>query len=328
MNPTLTTASVVVAAYTMQRWSLLASCMESVAAQTLRASEVVLCIDNNEELYVRATASWGHLRGVRIMRNPDISHMQGALAHQRAHGSARRFGAGSARNAAVEATSAEVVAIIDDDARAEPDWLANLIAEYEALPSVVAVGGPPLPVFESGRPGWFPRSFDWVFGCEYDGLPTQPGPTRHLIGANMSFRRAAFDKVGGFGSIDFDDLDLCMKLGHNFGRESIRYTPAARVHHFVPADRVTWRYFWRRCLYVNREKVEAFHGMAEAANLRAELRYGLRTASIGLAKELWRAVRGDSDGFRAGGAIVCGLTLAALGNFQGRWRVVRSKRNG
>lgn len=317
------TMSVVVAAYTMQRWQLLVKCIDSICSQTLDAKEIILCIDNNEELYLRAADRWRGVDRVRVIRNPDTQHTQFVSAHERAHGTKRRFGAGSARNAAVNQTTSNIVAIIDDDACAEPNWLATLRGEYEASPHIVAVGGPPIPVFESRRPGWFPHSFDWVFGCAYEGLPTQPGPIRHLIGANLSFRRSAFDKVGGFGSIDFDDLDLCMKLSHEFGFDSLRYTPYARVHHFVPTPRVSWSYFWRRCLYVNTEKVEAFAEMAEAANLKAELRYGLRTSTISLARECARGVRGDLNGFRAGGAIVAGLALAVAGNLRGRWRIAR-----
>lgn len=297
--------------------------MDSISAQTAPVQEIVLCIDNNEELYRRAVLRWSAADNVHVMRNPDIDHVQFGAAHERAHGTKRRFGAGSARNAAIALTTSDIVAIIDDDACAEPDWLSALLSEYGTEPQIVAVGGPPIPIFETKRPGWFPRSFDWVFGCAYDGLPIRPGPIRHLIGANMSFRRAAFDKVGGFGSIDFDDLDLCMKLGHEFGYGSLRFTPAARVHHFVPAERVTWRYFWRRCLYVNTEKVAAFHDMAEAANLTAEVTYGLRTATVGVARELARVLRGDLDGLRAGGAIVCGLTLAVVGNLRGHWHLAR-----
>jgi cellulose synthase/poly-beta-1,6-N-acetylglucosamine synthase-like glycosyltransferase len=310
----------------MKRWDLLVACMDSVRSQSSTTNDIVLCIDNNEELFERASAEWGSLPGLTVMRNPDVDHVNFVSAHERAHGSRRRFGAGSARNAAVEITTGEVVAIIDDDARAEPDWLERLLETYTDE-SVVAVGGPPLPIYETARPDWFPRSFDWVFGCEYLGLPTQTGPIRHLIGANMSFRRSAFDKVGGFQSIDFDDLDLCMRLGHAYGHGALMYAPAARVHHFVPAERVTWHYFWRRCLFVNTEKVEAFHGMAEAANLTAEITFALRTLTVGVGTELLRVAKGDLNGFRGAGAIICGLALAALGNLRGRLHVRRDRRH-
>src|SRR6476620_3221437 len=44
------------------------------------------------------------------------------------------------RNAGIALTSGEIVAFIDDDAVPEPDWLDDLIAEYDD-PIVGAVGG-------------------------------------------------------------------------------------------------------------------------------------------------------------------------------------------
>jgi len=46
------------------------------------------------------------------------------------------------RNRAVSEATGEVLAFIDDDARAEPGWLANAVAYLDAHPDVLALGGP------------------------------------------------------------------------------------------------------------------------------------------------------------------------------------------
>ena len=46
------------------------------------------------------------------------------------------------RNRAVSEARGEVLAFIDDDARAEPGWLANAVAYLDAHPDVLALGGP------------------------------------------------------------------------------------------------------------------------------------------------------------------------------------------
>ena len=46
------------------------------------------------------------------------------------------------RNRAVSEAKGEVLAFIDDDARAEPGWLANAVAYLDAHPDVLALGGP------------------------------------------------------------------------------------------------------------------------------------------------------------------------------------------
>jgi glycosyltransferase involved in cell wall biosynthesis len=46
------------------------------------------------------------------------------------------------RNRAVSVAAGEILAFIDDDARAGPGWLANAAAIFDAHPNVLAVGGP------------------------------------------------------------------------------------------------------------------------------------------------------------------------------------------
>ena len=107
-----------------------------------------------------------------------------------------------------------------------------------------------------------------MFGCAYRGLPARRAPLAHLIGANMSARRSVLQEIGGFHSDSHDDMDMCHRVA--FARYQVVYEPLAVVHHFVPTTRTTWRYFWRRCYFVNKGKVEAFANMRDAANLGAE----------------------------------------------------------
>jgi len=328
-NRVLPTVSVVIPAYTMDRWPLLRKAVESLRSQTVSVDAVVLCIDNNDELLATAQAQWLGSPGtpVRVLANRFGDHLTRVAIHQRAHGTSRRFGAGSARNVAAETVESTVIAFLDDDAWAEPDWLERLLAVY-LDPSVVAVGGPPLPDYETARPAWFPANFDWVFGCAYEGLPTEIAPLRHLIGANMSVRRDAFTAVGGFQGSDFDDLNLCTRLIARYGTKAVYYTPEAVVHHFVPAQRLTWRYYRRRCYFVNREKVRVLRRIGSAANLVAEREFVWRT----LRRNSWSAVRrglgGDAGAFAALGAMWLGIGLAGLGHVRGQLDQLWSARAG
>lgn len=311
--------AVVIPAHTMDRWTLLCKAVDSVCSQTARVDRIVVCVDNNEELLRRAQGEWS-LAGdapVEVIANRHSDHLSRVAAHQAAHGIARRFGAGSARNTAVEHTDSDIIAFMDDDAHAHREWVEQLLRVF-AEPSIVAVGGPPLPDYETARPSWYPGNFNWVFGCAYDGLPSEVGPLRHLIGANMAVRRSAWEAVGGFLGSDFDDLNLCMRLAARFGVESIYYTPHAVVHHYVPRDRVTWRYFWRRCFFVNREKVRVLRRLGSAANLTAEREFVLRSMTRQLSHYLRRALMGEREAALALGAMVAGIGLAAAGHARGR----------
>jgi glucosyl-dolichyl phosphate glucuronosyltransferase len=321
------TVSVAIPAYTMKRWDLLRKAVASARAQTARVDEVVVCIDNNDELLHHAEREWresGGVTPVRVIANRHSEHLARVSVHQAAHGTTRRFGAGSARNTAAESITSDVIAFMDDDAHAEPDWIERLLDVLED-PSIVAVGGPPVPDYETARPGWFPGNFDWVFGCAYEGLPTQVGPLRHLIGANMAVRREAWEAVGGFVGSDFDDLNLCMRLTARFGMHSTYYTPLAVVHHRVTRERVTWRYFWRRCYFVNREKVRVFRRMGAAANLTAEREFVLRALTRQTARDLRRALRGEWQALAALGAMIAGIGLAGAGHLRGQLDQARAR---
>ena len=111
----------------------------------------------------------------------------------------------AAENAALEQAAGKIILLIDDDAVAPPDWLARHPAHYDD-PTVGAVGGPavnydadrqPFPIRAAepmGTISWYGR----IIGNMHD----QPAEWRqqpardvmHLVGYNMSLRRAAFDQ--------------------------------------------------------------------------------------------------------------------------------------
>jgi glycosyltransferase involved in cell wall biosynthesis len=316
------TVSVVIAAYTLDRWELISRAIRSLAEQTVLPDQVILCIDHNDELLERARLEWGDLSSspkipVEVIPDEDDEHLNGREEHFRVHGSSRRFGAGSVRTTGVRHCRGDIVAFLDDDAEATSDWLEQLLRPYQSN-TVVAVGGAPLPRYETERPSWFPEEFDWVFGCAYAGMPTAQAPIRHMIGANMSARREALLEVGGFHSVDFDDMDISHRLADAFPDSEIIYNPEAIVLHYVSADRVTWHYFWRRCFHVNRHKVRAFVDMGEAANLKSERDFVIRILARQLVKHLRDFASGDSTGATQFAVAVTGVSLAGLGNLVGR----------
>jgi GT2 family glycosyltransferase len=134
----------------------------------------------------------------------------------------------------------------------------------------------------------------------------------------MSVRADALKKVGGFHSIDFDDMDMCHRVAASGGPASIVFAPSAAVSHYVPAQRVSWSYFWRRCFYVNRSKVEAHRNMGVASSFGPDVTFVTRTITIGIMRELRSLSRGDGYSLLRVGAIVIGVTGAVIGNVVGR----------
>jgi glucosyl-dolichyl phosphate glucuronosyltransferase len=326
-NGLAVSASVIIPAYSMARWDQLVKAVDSCQIQSRPPEEIIVCIDHNQELLERCSDRWSGAKldvPVQVVANRFAQDHLDASVHQRAHGSKRRFGAGWARNSGAEIATGDVLVFLDDDAWAEPDWLEHLLAPF-ADDRTVAVGGAPLPEYQTRRPGWFPPNFDWVFGCAYEGLPTELAPLAHLIGANMSVRYEAFEKVEGFHSIDFDDLDLCMRVATAFPHGVVLFEPRAVVRHFVPAERVAWRYFWRRCFFVNREKVEAFDAMGSAANLHAEVTFVRRALTVQVKAALAGAAKGHLRALAQLGVMLMGIGLAGLGNLTGRAILMRRR---
>ena len=301
--PSAPMISVIICAYTEDRWELMLQSVASVQHQTLQPCEIIVCIDHNDALFRRCAAYWTDFAActppIRVIQNKHDGHL------------------GSARNTAAETATGDILAFLDDDAAADKDWLEILTGPYQDQ-RIGAVGGRPIPVFEASRPAWFPVQFDWVFGCAYDGLPTSRGPLAHLIGANMSVRRSLLEQVGGFHSDDHDDMDMCHRVAHIKGSEAVIYEPAATVRHFVPTSRSTWKYFWRRCFFVNKGKVEAFAQMGDAATLDAEARFVRYAMTKGVVRGILEAAKGDARGLVRSVAIVAGVVLAAAGHVVGR----------
>lgn len=287
-----------VCAYTRERWPDVQRAVESLRSQAVLPKEIILVCDHNEALQALATANL-----------PDIEVV--ANAHSR--------GLSGARNTGVERASGDVVAFLDDDASADPEWTAELLGAYSE-PNVIGVFGSVVPRWQAPRPSWLPDEFLWVVGCTYLGEPVERAEVRNGNGASMSFRRDALAAIGGFdpavGRVAKDaagceETELSIRAHRIIPEGRILFEPRGVVRHTVSAERVTRAYFRRRCAAEGRSKaiVSAMSG-ADAA-LSTERAY-VRTV---LPAGVLTGIRGVARGDRAAGAraatIVEGLAVTA-----------------
>jgi glycosyltransferase involved in cell wall biosynthesis len=297
------TASVVICAYSEERWEDLARAVASTLAQTHPPREVVVAVDHNEALLERAVRDLPGARAVANLQTPGLS---------------------GARNSGAAATSAPVVAFLDDDARADPGWLEQLLLAYQR-PELLGAGGSIRPDWQSPRPPWFPDEFLWTVGCSYRGLPLEPAPVRNMIGANMSVRRSVLEALGGFreelGRVE--ETDLCIRGLELFPDGVWLYWPAAGVAHSVSAARATWSYFRARCFNEGVAKASMVVGTGAGAGLASERRYAARVLPAGVARGLAGALRGDRRAGAQAAAIAAGLTYTAAGYARGRLELRR-----
>jgi glycosyltransferase involved in cell wall biosynthesis len=273
----------------------------SIAAQTVRALETIVVVDHNPALAARTRARWPELLVAENLDEPGVS---------------------AARNAGIECASGAVVAFIDDDAIAAPDWVESMLRVYRDQ-TVMAVGGAIEPLWQLGQPGWFPDEFGWVVGCGYTGLPESPTEVRNVIGTNMSFRRELFAGIGGFDSgigqvgarsgRRCDETELCVRAGQRWPDRKIVHDPRVRVAHRVPETRSRLRYFVSRCYWEGKSKALISERVGQRAALSSELRYATRILPAGVVHGLRDAILGDRSGLGRAAAIVTGLTATSAG---------------
>jgi GT2 family glycosyltransferase len=305
-----TSFSVVICAYTEDRWEDLREAVTSVQRQTLPAVETIVVIDHNPQLFARVRRELPEAVGVQT---------------------GERRGLSGARNSGVATARGEVVAFLDDDAIAEPDWLERLAEPY-ADERVLGVGGEVLPRWQAGRPRYFPAEFHWVVGCTYAGLPEERRPIRNLIGANMSIRRDILTEVGGFSSVigrvgtkpvGCEETELCIRARQRWPDAEFLYEPNARVHHLVPRSRARWRYFAARCWSEGLSKAVVARIAGPRDGLASERSYALKTLPLGVLRGFRDALRGDPGGLARATAIVTGLCVTAGGYLFGAIRGVK-----
>lgn len=228
--------SVVVSTYSEDKLECVLDCLKSLHEQSVLPREVILVLDSEPDLveFYRSKVP----RDVKVM-------MSGG------------FGLSNARNAGAKCAQGDIVAFIDDDARADEHWLRNLVRSYDH-PEVLGVGGYACPVWEGSVPIWFPEELNWIVGCSYKGLPEHKATIRNPIGCNMSFRRSVFDTVGYFRTdigrfgrmlLAGEEPELSMRILAKFSGSRIIYEPRAVVYHQVPRSRRKLSYFVRRSFY-------------------------------------------------------------------------------
>ena len=293
--------SVVVCAYTIDRWEGLSAAVRSLLEQQPPIGEIIVVIDHNDELAERAAR---HLPGCRVIESSHEPGLSGA------------------RNTGLAVSNGALVAFLDDDAIALPGWHAALVAAFSDR-SVIGAGGTALPLWQVPPPEWLPPAFLWVVGCTYEGHPETAVAVRNVLGCNMAFRRSSLIDIGGFrselgrkGALPFgaEETEICIRLVRHAPGTVILYVPDAVVRHSVPRSRTSWGYFRRRCFAEGLSKAVLSGLVGSGAALRTERRYVRSVLPRAIARAVSDAVRlRKADQILRAAAILGGLTFTAAG---------------
>jgi len=173
-----------------------------------------------------------------------------------------RQGKSYALNSAITKARGEILAFTDDDAIVDSHWISSIIEVFQRT-GCMAIAGKIIPVYPSELPRWIVQegphsaSLDGIF-CFFDrgneerecrGIEDLP------YGANMAFRKIAFEKYGLFKTTlgrnkkltTGEDIEFAYRLFKN--KERMVYAPNIIVNHMVDEKRLRKDYFRKWYFY-------------------------------------------------------------------------------
>jgi hypothetical protein len=163
-------------------------------------------------------------------------------------------GLSHARNAGLDVASGDLVAFLDDDARAEPGWAEALVGARRRWPAATALGGPVVLEWCRPPPRWLTRDLErWYSAVDYGPAARLLGPDERPVGTNFAVLREEALAAGGF-AVELgrrgaslgseEEVELLTRLLGRGG--STGWEPGARVRHVVAPSRMTRRWLLRR----------------------------------------------------------------------------------
>jgi len=179
-------------------------------------------------------------------------------------------GPNGARNAGIDATRAELVALVDDDVRAPRGWLRAVVEGARRHPEADAYGGPIRARLEGPAPRACGREGPPITALD---LGTEDREVDLVWSANMALRRRAIERGGPFDEsfpTGGDEEEWLRRLGAAGGK--VGYLAGAELDHRRQGDDARLRALMRGA-YRRGRNVRAYDEQRAAApSLAHELR--------------------------------------------------------
>jgi GT2 family glycosyltransferase len=199
LNPEL---SIIIASYNAK--GTISACLRSLENQkTDRRFEVIVVDSSTDGTGVRVEKEFPGFRLYRFSK--------------------RNF-CGDARNRGISVAKAEIVAFIDADCVADPNWVEEILKAHELpVPAIGGAIGNGNPESYVGWAGYFCEFSRWMPG-------SRAGPSKDIAGANMSYKKRVFDDYGKFiEGVYCSDTEFHWRLGD--AGFFLRFVPNVVVHH-------------------------------------------------------------------------------------------------
>lgn len=205
--------------------------IESVWAQTEQDFELIIIDNGSTDESLAIARSYVGRSGYTLVENQTNTGFSAAV------------------NTGIGLAKGEYVVLFNNDAFAQPDWLAQLIAMADAEPRAFAVQSLMIRHFERDicdDAGDYVTLFGWA--CKRgDGMYwrryTKPGRIFSACGGASLYRKSILDEIGLFDELFFayfEDVDISWRA-NSLGYKNV-YCPTARCYHICGATTGAVRY--------------------------------------------------------------------------------------
>jgi glycosyltransferase involved in cell wall biosynthesis len=239
-DPAKALISIIVATHSPERLRDLQGLLDSLRAQTYPHVETIVVVEHAKHAkdlcgQIASYAATRDINGLQVLCNDGSP------------------GLSSNRNLGVRHASGNIIAFIDDDAIAFPDWASEIAQTFSENGGVIGVTGPALPKWEESDLAWLPEECYWLVSCTAYAKWNELRETRGAWGMNMAFRREAFSLAGPFSTATGyteagkryqlvpEDLEFSLRVRRLSGQRIV-YNPRVGVWHRVHPSRLSWRF--------------------------------------------------------------------------------------
>ena len=194
------------------------------------------------------------------------------------------LGLSHARNLGWRTARAPLVAYLDDDALAAPDWLERILLVFEhVVPVPGCVCGRVAPIWGTDRPAWLNDTLGRYYSILERSDPPGWLADNAFCGANMVFPRALLERLGGFdaelgrrGASLLSNEELLMSKRLRASGLAVYFDPSIGVRHHIPAARLTRGWIIRRVYWQGVSNALVWRRL-EAADTRRRMKAAARS---------------------------------------------------
>jgi glycosyltransferase involved in cell wall biosynthesis len=215
-------------------------CLKSLAGQTIPIEQFeIIVVDNASQDHTKdVILNFSDMQNLRYIYEPNL-------------------GLSNARNTGWQVAQSDLVAFLDSDAIASPDWLIQVKERFASnLHKPSAVGGKIAPIWEGKRPDWLCQDLETYIGIiDWSDTPfiIDDESPYYLAGSNLAYRTDVLQRAGGFnarlgrkGSKLLSNEEILLQKKLIYMNLSVYYDPNICVEHHIKPHCLKKKWFYKR----------------------------------------------------------------------------------